>query len=186
MLAAEALPVAASDPDAFDIRRLAPLATVLRPSDGREFLLFSDGCHHLQLDIVDGSLLAGPVRLRYALSGLRHIEAKTLTLRRLALLYRLGRFPRGLFPSEPRVHRWVLTLRAYEGRMAGASDRDIAEVLFGRNVVRDDWCGGTGYLRLRVQRLLRRADGLVNGGYRDLLPGGPVKKERTTGLSVTG
>jgi hypothetical protein len=42
-------------------------------------------------------------------------------------------------------------------------------VLFGEKVAKEDWCGRSDYLRLRVQRLVRMADKLVNGGYRDLL-----------------
>ena len=161
--------VPAEHGDAFDIRHFERLATVLRQTDGHEVLLLSDGEHRLQIDVTAGSLFDGPVCLRYELSGFRHIEAKMLTLRRLLLLCRLGRFPRGLFPPERRAHRWPMALQAYDGIQAGASHREIATALFGENVVKEDWCGRSGYLRLRVQRLVRTADQLVNGGYRDLL-----------------
>ncbi len=169
MVAVAARPVPPGHADAFDIRRFGHLATVLRSADGQEHLLLSDGAHHLQLEVIAGSLLAGPVCLRYEISGLQHVEAKTLTLRRLLLLCRLGRFPLGLFPPEPRARRWVLALQAYDGAVAGASQRDIAVALFGEKTVRDDWCGRSDYLRLRVQRLLQIANALVTGGYRDLL-----------------
>ena len=169
VVAVTARPVPSGDADAFDIRRFDGLATVLRSADGQELLLLSDGAHHLQLEVTAGSLLAGPVCLRYEVSGLQHVEAKTLTLRRLLLLCRLGRFPLGLFPPEPRARRWVLALQAYDGMRSGASQRDIAAVLFGEKAVRDDWGGRSDYLRLRVQRLLQVANALVMGGYRDLL-----------------
>ncbi len=169
MVVVEARPVPSGDADAFDLRRFERLATVLRHADGQESLLLSDGAHHLQLEVIAGSLLAGPVCLRYEVSGFQHVEAKTLTLRRLLLLRRLGRFPLGLFPPEPRARRWAMALQAYDGMMAGASHRDIAAVLFGEKAVRDDWCGRSEYLRLRVQRLLQVANALVKGGYRDLL-----------------
>ena len=169
VLSVEARRVPAGHGDAFDIRQFERLATVLRQADGHELLLLSDGEHRLQIDVTAGSLFDGPVCLRYELSGFRHIEAKTLTLRRLLLLCRLGRFPRGLFPPEPRAHRWAMALQAYDGIQAGASHREIAAALFGEKVVKEDWCGRSDYLRLRVQRLVRTADQLVNGGYRDLL-----------------
>ena len=169
VLTVETLPVRRGDGDAFDIRHFESLATVLRRPGGHEHLLLSDGAHHLQIDVTAGSLLDGPVYFRYELSGFKHIEVKTLTLRRLMLLYRLGRFPRGLYPPERRARRWVMALRAYDAVQAGATHREIAAALFGESVVKEDWCGRSDYLRLRVQRLLRMADKLVNGGYRDLL-----------------
>lgn len=169
-------PTAKTDPDAFDIRQLASWATVLQPVGGHELLLLSDGAHHLQLEIMEGSLLVGPVRLHYALSGFREIEVKTLTLRRLVQLRRLGRFPRLLFPPEPRAIRWAAALQAYDGMMTGACHREIAEVLFGKKTVCEDWSGRSDYLRLRVQRLLHVARRMVGGGYRDLLAGRPVER----------
>ena len=169
MLAVETLPVRRGDGDAFDLHQFGRLATVLRCPDGHEHLLLSDGVHHLQMEVTAGSLLDGPVRFCYELSGFKHIEAKTLTLRRLMLLHRLGRFPSGLYPPERRARRWVMALQVYDAVQAGATHREIAVALFGEKVVKEDWCGRSDYLRLRVQRLLRMADKLVNGGYRDLL-----------------
>lgn len=169
MLAVETLPVQRGDGDAFDIRRFDRLATVLRCPDGHEHLLLSDGVHHLQIEVTAGSLLDGPVHLRYELSGFKHVEAKTLTLRRLLLLRRLGRFPRGLYPPERRARRWVMTLQAHDAVQAGATHREIATALFGERVVKEDWCSRSDYLRLRVQRLIRTANKFANGGYRDLL-----------------
>jgi hypothetical protein len=169
VVAVEARPISAGDADASHRGGFGRWATVLQPADGGESLLLSDGTHRLQLEITSGTLLAGPVCLRYEISGFRHVEPKTLTLRRLLLLCRLGRFPLGLFPPEPRARRWVLALQAYDGMRAGASQRDIAVALFGEKAVRDDWCGRSEYLRLRVQRLLQLAHRLVTGGYRELL-----------------
>lgn len=169
VLAAETLPVRRGDGDTFDLHRFDSLATILRCPDGHEHLLLSDGVHHLQMEMTAGSLLDGPVRLRYELSGFKQIETKTLTLRRLMLLCRLGRFPRGLYAPERRARRWAMALQAYDAVQVGASHREIAVALFGEKTVREDWCGRSEYLRLRVQRLIHTADKLVNGGYRDIL-----------------
>jgi len=58
-------------------------------------------------------------------------------------------------------------LRAWDGAKAGASQREIAVALFGETAVRRDW--EAGFLRTRVQRLIRGAQALIGGGYRRLL-----------------
>ena len=63
-------------------------------------------------------------------------------------------------------------LRAFDGATSGASQRDIAAVLFGDRAVREDW--EAGFLRTRIQRLLSGARTMVQGGYRQLLD--PEKK----------
>jgi hypothetical protein len=166
VLAVEATPIASGSADAFDLHCLELLTTVLC-CEGSEHILFSDGARCLQLMVSAGSTLEGPVSLRYLLSGFQDIEAKILTLRRLCHLCRFGRFPRNLYLPERRAARWLLMLRAWEGVQAGASQREIAAVLFGERAVREDWVDG--FLRTRVQRLIRGAEKLIGGGYRDLL-----------------
>lgn len=166
VLSAEATPIAADQANAFDIRQFEHLSVVLG-CDGCEHILFSDGLRHLQLAVTMGTVLDGPVCLRYALSGFRGVEAKALTLRRLCHLCRFGRFPKTLYPPERRAPRWAMLLRAWDGLQAGASQREIAVVLFGENAVRRDWAAG--FLRTRVQRLIRGVEKLIGGGYRQLL-----------------
>lgn len=169
MLAVEASPAPRGDADAFDIRRFYDLAVVLQCPEGNEHLLFSDGDHHLQLDLTAGSVRDGPVCFRYELSGFKYVDAKILTLRRFILLCRLGRFPCGLYAPERRARRWMLALQAHDGFKSGARQREIAAAIFGDKIVREDWCGRSDYLRLRVQRAIGYGRSLVNGGYRDLL-----------------
>jgi hypothetical protein len=59
-------------------------------------------------------------------------------------------------------------LQALDGVLAGASQREIAVVLFGSEVVTERW-HSDGELRARVRYLIRRASELMNGGYRRLL-----------------
>ena len=155
--------------DAFDLCRFETLATVLRQPDGIEHVLLSDGYRRIQIVLVQGTVLQGPVRLHYRLSGFTGVEAGILTLRRFYGLHSLGRLPYGLFTAESRASRFLTLLRAWDGWREGASYRDIAAVLFGGQTVREDWGGRSDYLRLRVQRLLRSARQLLAGGYRKLL-----------------
>lgn len=136
---------------------------------GREMVVLSNGGHQIQLQVGEGTLSEGPVRLRYQIGGFDHVEAKLRTIARLASLRRLGRFARGLFPAEPSAGKWLLALQAYDGLAAGASQREIAVVLFGETRVREEWKGRSDFLRLRVQRLINVGRNMVDGGYKRLL-----------------
>lgn len=58
-------------------------------------------------------------------------------------------------------------LQAYDGRLAGASQREIAQVVFRRSrVSRDEWQSAPE--RFQVMALLRDARLMVDGGYRTL------------------
>lgn len=70
------------------------------------------------------------------------------------------------------------TLQALDGVLAGASQRRVAEVLFGPDTVARDW-HSDGDLRAQVRRLIRRGWRLVQGDYRRLLRTVPIGKGRS-------
>ncbi|WP_172351932.1 DUF2285 domain-containing protein [Mesorhizobium sp. NZP2298] len=74
----------------------------------------------------------------------------------------------GRLPKQTKT-RHTLNLRALDGRRAGATYRQIAEVLLSPRepIAPRDW--RDHHLRHKVRAILRRADRLVAGGYRDLL-----------------
>jgi hypothetical protein len=162
--------VAVGHPDAFDIGQLVLATTTVLGASGTEHLAISDGLRRIRLDVVDGTLLSGSVRLHYRLAGFSDAEPQLLTLQRLLALHRLGRFARGLHPRESKAERWVMMLRAHDLSVAGASQREIAAELFESEASRE-WRTRSDYLRLRIQRLLRDADDLIHGGYLNLLRG---------------
>nr|WP_279338829.1 DUF2285 domain-containing protein [Sphingomonas sp. BGYR3] len=92
-----------------------------------------------------------------------------MPLRRLITLCRHGRFARSLFPPEPRMDRWLTMLRVHDALMDGASQREIAMVLFGEDRVRAARDQGNDSLRSRTRRLARDALAMAAGGYRRLL-----------------
>lgn len=149
--------------------RLGCSALIFRNAAGVEHVLIGGRSCQVRLDITTGTILEGPVHLQYEIAGSAGIDAKLLTLRRLMALLRRQRLPRSLFPPERRARRWMMALRALDARRAGASHREIAEVLFGQATVDGDWNGPSTYLRCRVQRLIRLGETLVQGGYRRLL-----------------
>lgn len=145
------------------------MATVLVLADGGERLVLSDGYRRIRIDVAQGTLLSGPVRLRYALEGFCGLDPKIATLQRFMALQNLGRFKGALHPRERFAPRWIAALRVSDALYAGASQRDIADSLFAGMAHGSDWRDGSDFLRLRVQRLVRAGRQMVSGGYRMLL-----------------
>ncbi len=69
------------------------------------------------------------------------------------------------------------TLQALDGTLAGASQRGVAEVMFGITVVGERWYDD-GDLRAQVRRLIRRGQTLMGGEYRRLLQLGGAAQGR--------
>jgi hypothetical protein len=94
---------------------------------------------------------------------------------RVAAVLRLWRVLRDRNPgpnpaalSAARIRRLVLALRALDGRLDGATYREIATSLFGADAVpKRDWISHE--LRDRTARLVRLGVAMMNGGYRRLL-----------------
>lgn len=171
VLEADATADGAED-DRFNLERLARFATLLTGEAGAEHLLLSDGRRSIRIDIAEGTLRAEPVLLRYRLAGLTGVQAPLLVLRQLLALWRAGDFSAALHPPERRAARWALVLRASDALAAGASQREIAEYLLGREAAQRRWRVEASSLRSRAQRLVREARRMADGGYRDLLAGG--------------
>jgi len=169
VLPVEAQPVSARSRDAFDIRACRHSVVVLRAGGATEHVRLGDGLHHIQIEVRRGSVLEGPVRLHYDLSGSAGIEPKLIALQRLLTLQRLGRFPRTLYPADRGAQRWMMALRALDAARAGASHREIATALWGEDPVNQDWRGGSDYLRARVRRMIGIGEAFAKGGYRRLL-----------------
>lgn len=151
----------------FDLGRFASLATVVLGPGGCEHVLLSDGPATLRLDLASGSLLAGPVRLSYRLAGMAALRGPLATLRGLMTLCELGRLPSP--PARNRNRRLILLLRAHDALLAGANQREIAEVLLSPDAARPRWRAEVPSVRLQAQRLVAGARMMASGGYRELL-----------------
>jgi hypothetical protein len=68
-------------------------------------------------------------------------------------------------------------LQALDGTLAGASQRQVAEVLIGTRTVAERWDEDCD-LRAQVRRLIRRGRVFMSGGYRRLLHNGYRKQGR--------
>lgn len=164
-----AVPASTADPDAIDPADLAPWLTLVAGETGHEHAVLSDGHRRIRLDVVSGTLRHGPVVLSYHLTGTVSVAARVLPLRRLLAFAEHRRFMASLFPADPRLSRWVDALRVHDALMDGASQRDIAQALFGKERVAHDWQGSSDSLRSRVRRLVAEARRLAGGGYRFLM-----------------
>jgi hypothetical protein len=166
--------VALRDPgrssDSFDPGRFGSWLAIARDADGCEHAVLSDGYHRIRIEVERGSLADGhPVLLHFRLPGVASADARILPLRQFLELCRTGRFATALFPPDRRVTRWLTVLRVHDALSAGASQREIAAVLFGEERVAVDWRGRSDSLRSQVRRLVREARAIAAGGYRQLL-----------------
>lgn len=155
--------------DAFNLARFAALAKLHRSEDGIEHVLLADGLRALRLDVIAGSIGQGPAQLRYLLAGIASAAPPLLTLQRLLVFCRTGRFARSLHRPEAKAGRWVLMLRAWDGLAAGADQRQIAAVLLSARAAERRWRSETPSLRSQAQRLVREARRMAGGGWRALL-----------------
>ena len=155
--------------DVFDLERFSAISTLLKGADDREHLLISDGIRSLRIDVLSGSVKDGPSQLRYMLAGFASAERPLLTLRRLLMLWRTGRFSAALHAAEAKTRRSVLTLRTHDALDAGADQREIAAVLLSDVATERHWRSHSPSLRSQVQRLVRGARRMASGGYLDLL-----------------
>lgn len=171
-LLVEAVSAVRSNPDAIDPVALGTWLTISADRSGREHAVLSDGWHHIRFDVESGTLSSGPVVLRYRLEGSVSARPRLLPLRRLVEFSLHRRFARSLYPPDPRIARWLLTLQVHDGLGAGASLREIGEALYGAERVAADWDEPSDSMRSRVRRLAAEARRLARGGYRALMQRG--------------
>lgn len=170
MLSAEALGVASTHSDRLDLARLQRYLIVVCDDHGIEHAVLSDGWRRIRLDIRGVSLRARtPLTLHYHITGIASAEPGAAALLRLIDLHRRGSFRLSLFPEERRAGRWALLLRVSDAIADGASQRDIAQVLFGADRTNDQWRGRSDALRSHVRRLVRDMRAMAGGGWRTLL-----------------
>jgi hypothetical protein len=152
--------------DRFDIRDFAERSGIAK---GRhEHLMVLDRGRRLRLDIVSGTLLDGPVRLRHILVGAANLEPKIVALHQLSSLCRTGRLSVWRQPSDRRLRRLILALRAFDARMEGATLRGTALGLKGAHV---DWPGPGECTKSWVRRLIELGETMARAGPKAILAG---------------
>ncbi|WP_170978455.1 DUF2285 domain-containing protein [Sphingobium sp. MP9-4] len=164
------LPARKGDGDGIDPAAWTDFLTVGQGAKGCEPLLLSDGLRRIRLDIVEGSLaMAPPLRPLFHIEGVSSARGPLRALNRFLDFLSHRRLRPALYPAEPRMARWLLLLRVHDALREGASHRDIGIALFGADRIANQWDGPTDALRSRVRRLVRDAQLMAEGGYRQLL-----------------
>lgn len=167
-IALSAAPSLAAAP--FQPRR-AIRTDIFREGSGREHVRLSQGADKVQLAVSGASLLEAP----YLLTDL--VIPDTVARARLAAIAAFNRLSRRGFKAgrgdaeRPASPRLPLVLRALDGSLGGASQRQIAISLFGPGRVEREWRDPGSYLRDRVRRAVRRGRHIMTSGYLELLRG---------------
>ena len=141
-----------------------PRAVEISAFDGTHLLLDPGDAQRQQLLRAgpDGAALVALIPLDA--DGFARIEA---VYRLLATLHR-RKVPRDTRLTRQRLRRAQLMLQAHDGRLAGATHREIAQVMYRIPPMnRDEWQSASQ--RYAVMALLRDARKMVEGGYRALL-----------------
>jgi hypothetical protein len=141
-------------------RLFDPRSAIIRKAHGPrgEHLLVDHGGEIIRLDVVEGSSIAGPVTLQFDLADDDRFDGQLAAMSALrAAVPAAGR--------HVRLARRLLPLHALDAREAGASLREIANLLFGPG----EWPGDGEHRKSRVRRLLDTGDGMVRDGPRQIL-----------------
>ena len=123
----------------------------------------------MRVDIVQGTVLGGPVQLRFLIVDDQHATVQVTALRQFQSLRRLGFFSRSLHRPEPHASHWIRQLRALDALEQQIGSREMATVLFADRFARGGWRDGGEPARSAVRRLIGTSRRMVTGGYLDLL-----------------
>ena len=133
-----------------------------------EIVSIQQGIVSAYLVVTEGSFVKGnDCALKFYHQGLKSAARHFETLKILAQL------TDEIAPSAPFIASSDSKYRDYlvglDGRVAGHSYRDIAEVLYGSERIGEYWTDDTRGLKSKVRRAVECGFALMNGGYRDLL-----------------
>lgn len=128
-------------------------------------ILQSDGAGH-RLVFEDRSDLSAQIDLELRIDAMKTDRSQFEAARRFLFERYHEIAPQR--PLHPRAPRMMQMLQVIDGRAAGASQREVAEVLFGAEAVAEEW-RSSDRLKSRVRYLEQRGSFFINGGYRTLL-----------------
>jgi len=154
VLAVRALPSAA-ETRAFDAR--AESTRFVRGPDG-EHLVIDRGGEPMRLDVSEGTMLAGPVCLRFDVADDSRLAVKLEAIMAF-------RAPAGTGRAFASLAQKLQALHAVDARNAGASLKETAEFLFGQG----DWPGDGEHRKSCVRRLVETGMRLIHAGPRGVL-----------------
>ncbi|HKY81395.1 MAG TPA: DUF2285 domain-containing protein [Sphingobium sp.] len=123
-----------------------------------EHLLIDCGGELVRLDVIDGTMAAGPVALRFDLTDDDRLDAQIAVIETLRAAVAAG-------PRHGRLARRLLALQAVDARDTGASLKETADILLGPG----DWPGDGEHRKSYVRRLLDAGSRMIRSGPRKIL-----------------
>jgi len=118
-----------------------------------EHVLIQRGNHRFRLDVIEGALAASPVSLRFELADDERLAVQ---------LAEIGRFRSASAPrsGRQRLAQKLSALHAFDASAAGASLREIADLVLGFGA----WPGVGEHRKSLVRRLVATGDRMVRTG----------------------
>jgi hypothetical protein len=165
-----AQPIGDAADDRFGLRisAFANVEHVLFDAAGRQHAVLRSGTRSVQLVITGDNAIIAPVALSIVLRQRHDIGRIVKELAGLKVLLSAKPSKAGVPPPwTAETMRLRDALIALDGDRAGATLREIAIVIYGRERIERDW-PGTG-LERRLRRDLHRGRALCTAGYRDLI-----------------
>jgi hypothetical protein len=165
-----AQPIGESAGDRLGLRisAFANVEHVLCDAAGRQHAVLRSGARSVQFVITGDNAIIAPVALSVVLRGSHDIGPIVKELADLKVLLSAKPSKAG---EPPRWTAETMRLRdaliALDGDRAGATLREIAIVIYGRERIERDWPGKG--LERRLRRDLQRGQALCNAGYRNLI-----------------
>ena len=139
---------------------------VLLTSAG-EYLVIRDQSKTARLIITGKSILTGDCVFTFSFEGIENAISRLDALRDLQRFMSCS--PKFLTPVWSSNCKYRDYLVALDGHLAHRTYRDIAEVLYGSERVKDVWTNETRHLKDKVRRAVQAGIELMNGGYVNLL-----------------
>ena len=140
--------------------------SVLLTSSG-EYLVIRDHHNTARLIITGKSILTGDCIFTFSFEGIENAISRLHILRELQQFMSFS--PKFLAPVWSSNCKYRDYLVALDGHLAHRTYRDIAEVLYGSERVKDVWTNETRHLKDKVRRAVQAGIDLMNGGYVKLL-----------------
>ena len=132
-----------------------------------EYIVIQDSRSAARMIVTGKSFLSGDSVLSFNFEGIQNALLGLIALRELKQLMCNSQSFLSLNWSSNIKYRDYLV--ALDGHLAQRSYRDIAEVLYGSDRVKEAWTNETRHLKDKVRRAVQAGIELMNGGYLKLL-----------------
>jgi hypothetical protein len=153
-----------------DFSQLTTARRILIDPSGTEHIVLQSQRHTITLRSQGMSVIDAPVNLSFLIHGLSSIATAPRLLRLARSLLDPNSDAKlqqpGPAPWYPKLREALLAL---DGDLAGATQREIAAVLYGQHIADEAWRCGNFSLKQRVRRAIAKGRALSAGGYVDLL-----------------